>query len=829
MPAPSIVLEPAPSKTRLDRALAFITDVRPGEGATAMLMLVNIFILLVCYSVIKTVREPLILLGGGAEVRSYAAAGQAILLMAFVPAYGLIASRVDRIRLIVGVTLFFVACIELFAAGVATAVPYIGVAFFIWVGIFNMSLVAQFWSFANDLYRKEAGDRLFPVIMIGMTAGAPLGSFIAGHLFRAGLTPQVILQISALLLLASTVIYLVVNARERVRAPRASEPLAATGGFALVLRSPYLRLVAALVVLLNVVNTTGEYVVARLLTTHVAELAAATPGFDKQAFIGAFSGEYQFWVNVAALLLQAAVTSRLVKATGLRGALLALPLIALGGYGLVAAGVGFSVVRWLKTAENATDYSIMNTARQLLWLPTSREEKYKAKQAIDTFFVRAGDVFSAAVVYVGTSVVHLGPSQFATVNVVLTIAWIGIALRLARPARESAGIRVPRLAGAGAAAVLAMLLAPSSASAQESREALLAAQQAEKASHLQPYTPTALEQRLDFVSKRLLAPRTFFPFVGSVFEGGGLAVGPGLRRPLGDTGSIAAHAAWSIRNYAGAAATISVPEFASGRVHVDVHGDLVHAPSVAFFGIGNGSSRADRRTFGLDTITVGASARVQAHRMFAVGGAFDILDTQADGDDAAATLALPARLDATYRRTTAFAEIDTRTSPGYSREGGLLRLTAADYRQAAGSGQSFQRADLDAQRFIAVHDSWIVALRATASTTMTGDGESVPYFLLPELGGHDALRGYSSWRFRDRNRLLMSAEYRWTAGPLVDMALFADAGKVAPRLGDLTFDHLRTSYGIGMTVHTPTATMTRFELARSSEGFGLLISFGPSF
>ena len=73
--------------------------------------------------------------------------------------------------------------------------PYVGVAFFIWVGIFNVSLVAQFWSFANDIYSKEAGDRLFPIIVIGMTAGAPLGSFIAGRLFRSGFTPQVILQI----------------------------------------------------------------------------------------------------------------------------------------------------------------------------------------------------------------------------------------------------------------------------------------------------------------------------------------------------------------------------------------------------------------------------------------------------------------------------------------------------------------------------------------------------------------------------------------------------------------------------------------------------------
>ena len=102
----------------LDRALSVFADVRAGEGPTALLMLVNIFLLLVCYSVIKTVREPLILLGGGAEVRSYAAAGQALLLMGFVPLYSWFASRRRRMTLLVGVTLFFLVCIELFAAAV---------------------------------------------------------------------------------------------------------------------------------------------------------------------------------------------------------------------------------------------------------------------------------------------------------------------------------------------------------------------------------------------------------------------------------------------------------------------------------------------------------------------------------------------------------------------------------------------------------------------------------------------------------------------------------------------------------------------------------------
>ena len=458
-------------KSWLDRSLSLFADVHAGEAATVVLMLVNIFLLLVCYSVIKTVREPLILLGGGAEVRSYAAAGQALLLMAFVPLYGWFASRVDRAKLLVGVTIFFIACIELFAAAVVTRVPYVGVAFFIWVGIFNMSLVAQFWSFASDIYSKDAGDRLFPIIMIGMTAGAPLGSYIAGHLFRSGLAPEVILQVSAVLLAVSVTLYLRINRTEERRQPAPQPVLAASDGFRLVFANHYLRMLAALVVLLNIVNTTGEYLVARLLTDHVSQLALADAAFNKQAYIGAFAGDYQFWVNVASLVLQAFVTSRVVKHAGLRGALLALPLVALGGYSIIAAGVGFSVVRWIKTAENATDYSIMNTARQLVWLPTTREEKYKAKQAIDTFFVRVGDLLSAGVVFLGTTVLHLNVNQFAMGNIVLTLVWIGVALMILKPPVTMPRFNFRPLAPAAVVLlVVAFLGLGSTVAAQDSRE-----------------------------------------------------------------------------------------------------------------------------------------------------------------------------------------------------------------------------------------------------------------------------------------------------------------------------------------------------------------------
>src|SRR5689334_4945675 len=566
MPGPQ-TLAPASAKSPLERALSLFAEVRAGEGATALLMLVNIFLLLVCYSVIKTVREPLILLGGGAEVRSYAAAGQAILLMAFVPAYGWFASRVNRARLLVGVTLFFIVCIELFAMAVAARVPYVGVAFFVWVGIFNMSLVAQFWSFANDIYSEEAGKRLFPIIVIGMTGGAPLGSFVSARLFRAGIDPQSILQISAVLLTVSVLLYLWINRRDAARHPAAQTPMAAAGGFGLVLGNGYLRTIAALIVLLNVVNTTGEYMISRLLTVHVKELAALDPGFNKQAFIGAYAGDYQFWVNVTAFLLQAFVASRLVKHRGLAGALLALPLIALAGYSIIAAGAGIGLVRWIKTAENATDYSIMNTARQMLWLPTTREEKYKAKQAIDTFFVRGGDVLSALAVYAGTSVLHLSVAQFATINIALVGIWLMIALRIIRPQTAMPKLQ-PRLAVTAAAAI-AIVLVAAPARAQESREAELAAARAEKATQLHEYQPTSLEQRILMVENLFVAEKKFYPFIGSVYDGGAMALGAGYRTRFTDSGRFDTHAAWSVRNYKAVEANFHAPTLLNQRLTID--------------------------------------------------------------------------------------------------------------------------------------------------------------------------------------------------------------------------------------------------------------------
>ena len=355
-------------------------------------------------------------------MKTYAAAGQALVLMAFVPAYSWFASRVDRMKLVFGVTAFFVANILLFAAAAHAGVDHVGVFYYVWVGLFSLSIVAQFWSDANDLYTKEAGDRLFPIIGVGMTAGSPVGAWIAGRC-----STRTSRRTSCCTWRPRCCGNAGLYALSSAEAEGAGQPAAACyqankariggqGAFALVFASPYVGLIVVLFVLLNIVNTVGEYILSSLVVAHAAEAVRANPAFDRNAYIGAFYGNYFLLVNVAAVALQILVAPRLVKRFGLGGVLFALPFISLGAYGLVALGATIAIVRWAKTAENATDYSVMNTARQLLWLPTSREEKYKAKQAVDSFFVRFGDMTAAFVVFAGTSWLALGARGFAALN-----------------------------------------------------------------------------------------------------------------------------------------------------------------------------------------------------------------------------------------------------------------------------------------------------------------------------------------------------------------------------------------------------------------------------
>jgi len=438
------------SSSILYKLLKIITVIYPGEGITAFLLTLNIFLLLAAYYIIKPVREAFILAGKGAEIKSYLSAAIAVLLIFVVKAFSSVSSRFPRQKLISWVTLFFISNLVIFYGLSYTEIDLgtMGIIFFIWVGIFNVLVVAQFWAFANDIYTEEAGKRLFPLIAFGATFGGFSGSTIAGWLVAPLGLYQMMLVAGGILGIC-ILLTLVIHHREierikrKISAATAEEgkpevsqekPLEKGGGFRLVFKKKYLLYLAFFVLLLNVINTNGEFILGEYVArvAHEVVEAGESGGADVSEYIGIFYADFMKWFNLVAMFVQLFFVSRIFRWIGIRGAIFILPFIALGGYSLIAIGASLMMVKWVKVAENGTDYSLMNTTRHSLWLVTTREEKYKAKAAIDTFFHRAGDVLSALVVFLGLNYLVLNTSGFAAFNVILCVIWIGIAVLMAR-------------------------------------------------------------------------------------------------------------------------------------------------------------------------------------------------------------------------------------------------------------------------------------------------------------------------------------------------------------------------------------------------------------
>jgi ATP:ADP antiporter, AAA family len=437
-------------RSPLEKILGLVAEVRAGEAGIALLLVLNFFLLQFGYYIFKTVRESLILTQAGATGKAYTSAVQAVLLLLLVPAFGAFASRVNRVKLITWVTLLLLCFPVLFMvasrAGVRT-----GIAYFVWVGIFNTLGIAQFWAFVNDVYTKEQGKRLIPMVVVGASLGAWLGAAYAGR-FISTAGPYVPGLIACGIVAACIVIVKVVSASQvrresKERAAEAESPLGKEGGFELIRKDRYLLLIAALIVVLNLVNTTGEFVLGKLVVQQAEQMFGADEASreEREKFIGGFFGSNYFAVvNLVGFLVQMLLVSRIIKYLGVGGALFIHPLIALVGYGSAFFTPSLAFVRNIKILDNATDYSLNNTLKQALWLPTSREAKYKAKAAVDSFFMRSGDVLSAGLVYLGSVLAFTLP-VFAAVNVGLAAVWLVIVTLLSRENRRRMASAAPVL------------------------------------------------------------------------------------------------------------------------------------------------------------------------------------------------------------------------------------------------------------------------------------------------------------------------------------------------------------------------------------------------
>lgn len=432
--------------TWVERGLRVFTDVRPGEGRTALVMFANVFLILCAYYFIKPLREGWLASSGTGglskiEVRAYTAFGQSLLLVPIVAGYGRLVGRWPRAVLIERATLFCMANLLLFWAlqphFLFENPPGLGIVFYLWVGMFSVFVVAQFWAFAADLYTEERGNRLLPLIAIGATAGGAVGAGLIEPLERSGLVPTQHLLAAAVIPLAASIwLTRVADAREgRVEKP-ATAPVAGgdrRGALALVFRTRYLLAVGVIMLLANWVKTNGENQLYDLVQQSVSAQAAqagieadAVKAFVKERTTIFFGGFYQ-WVNVGALVLQALVASRVLKYGGFGAIFLMLPLMALFSYGAMALLPVLSVVRAMQIPVNAIDYSIQNTARHVLWLPMSQEVTFKGKPTVDSLFVRAGDGMAAVTVLIGVQLASTPVHGFFVLNVALVMVWLAAA------------------------------------------------------------------------------------------------------------------------------------------------------------------------------------------------------------------------------------------------------------------------------------------------------------------------------------------------------------------------------------------------------------------
>jgi AAA family ATP:ADP antiporter len=433
-----------PRATTLDRLLRPFTPIKPGEGKRAGLLIITIFLLFTAYYVMKTAREGLILAGGtfglrGDLLKTYASGAMAVLLIGLVPAYDHLVDGLRRIRLInISYAIVFISLGAFYVLGRA-GVP-LGLAYFLWFGLVAVLLVAQFWGYAADLYDEEQGVRLFAIIAAGGSLGAIAGPRIARLADTFNL-----MWIAAVILVAAGILFNVIEHGLKGRdISRSERPIEGPGGFSLVLRDHKLLLIGSMLILANIVNTTGEFLLSNAARAHAIELVPATshPELvgaahgaaieeERRELIKMFYSDFYVWVNLLGFLIQAFLVSRIVTKIGIRNALFILPVIAFGAYGAVAVFGGLAVLRLAKIVENSTDYSLQNTVWQALFLRANRAVKYKAKATLDTFFVRVGDLLSAVLVALSIHTLGIGPRELAFVNVGLIVVWGAVAAAIA--------------------------------------------------------------------------------------------------------------------------------------------------------------------------------------------------------------------------------------------------------------------------------------------------------------------------------------------------------------------------------------------------------------
>jgi hypothetical protein len=385
---------------------------------------------------------------------------------------------------------------------------------------------------------------------------------------------------------------------------------------------------------------------------------------------------------------------------------------------------------------------------------------------------------------------------------------------------------------------------PSTSSSQAgqpaSRQAKIEQEQAAKVATLRPYASGRAErifQRVDTVLEG--GTLRWHPFFESAYSGGSFTLGAGRAIYVSPYNYIDVRGSYTIKNYKRLEAEFVAPRLFDRRGELSVIGGWREATQVGFYGVGNDSSNDDRtnylfaQPYGNALLTI-----YPARKGLMLRGGVELTRwLQEPGEGAFPPVDsryTPAQLpglgaEATYPHSQGTVGFDWRPSQGYARRGGFYGVTLHDY-DDRDDALGFQIVEYEAIQHVPIlRETWVLSFRGRVQNAREKSGQQIPFFMLPALGGGSTLRGYSSWRFRDQNSLLMQGEWRIMVNRYVDLALFYDAGKVAARTADLDFDGLKSDYGAGLRFHGPFATPLRVELARSSAGTSFVFSSSAVF
>jgi hypothetical protein len=380
---------------------------------------------------------------------------------------------------------------------------------------------------------------------------------------------------------------------------------------------------------------------------------------------------------------------------------------------------------------------------------------------------------------------------------------------------------------------------PALSAAQDTREATIAVEQADKANRVAPYVPHPIEKYLERARRTLIdQPSGVYPFFGSVYSGGGFTLGAGYREYVADRTHLDVVGLYSLKNYKFLEVSATSPGHVAGRLDFRVAGSWRDATQVAYYGLGIDSTKDLDTAFRMKQGIVGGSATFRPVRHLLLTGVLGLEDYEITDPAGSHTpveeaftpdTAPGVGTDPMFVHSAGIATFDWTPSPGYARTGGRYSIGHHRYTDAD-DAYSFERLDVDLVQHVPIlRETWVLSFHGRLQTTLDAS-DQVPFFMLPSLGSGSTLRGYTSWRFRDRHAALASGEFRWIPNRMVlDMAFFYDTGMVAPTLDAIEWDRFASNVGVGIRFHTPLSTPLRVEVARGSEGVNLVFSASAAF